>query len=60
MRFALLVVSAICAALPAYGQQAAPTTVPVGVVKAEKKPTSKTSDFVGRIEAINRVQINAG
>ncbi len=59
MRFALLLISAICAALPAYGQQAAPTTVPVGVVKAELKPISKTSDFVGRVEAINRVQINA-
>ncbi len=59
MRFALLLISAICAVLPAYGQQATPTTVPVGVVKAEKRPISKTSDFVGRVDAINRVQINA-
>ena len=59
MRFALLLVSAICAALPAYGQPAAPSTVPVGVVKAELKPISKTKDFVGRVEAINRVQIMA-
>jgi membrane fusion protein (multidrug efflux system) len=59
MRFALLLISAICATLPAYGQQAAPTTIPVGVVKAERKPLSKTADFVGRVEAINRVQINA-
>jgi membrane fusion protein (multidrug efflux system) len=59
MRFALLLMSAICATLPAYGQQAAPPAIPVGVVKAEIKPISKASDFVGRVEAINRVQINA-
>ena len=40
-------------------QQPAPTTVPVGVVKAELKPISKTKDFVGRVEAIDRVQIMA-
>jgi membrane fusion protein, multidrug efflux system len=59
MRFALLLISAICATFPAYGQPAAPATVPVGVVKAEKKAVSKTADFVGRVEAVNRVQINA-
>jgi membrane fusion protein (multidrug efflux system) len=59
MRFALLLMSAICATLPAYGQQTAPPTIPVGVVQAQKKPISKTDDFVGRIEAINRVQIAA-
>jgi membrane fusion protein (multidrug efflux system) len=59
MRIALLLVLAVCTTLPAQGQQAAPATVPVGVVKAEKKPISKTADFVGRVEAINRVQINA-
>ncbi len=58
MRFALLLISAICATLPAYGQ-AAPPTVPVGVVQAARKPISKTEDFVGRVEAINRVQIVA-
>jgi membrane fusion protein (multidrug efflux system) len=59
MRLPLLLTFAICAALPAYGQQAAPTNVPVGVVKAELKPISKTKDFVGRVEAMNRVQIMA-
>jgi membrane fusion protein, multidrug efflux system len=59
MRFALLLVLAVCTTFPVYGQQAAPTTFPVGVVKAEKKPISRTADFVGRVEAINRVQINA-
>jgi membrane fusion protein (multidrug efflux system) len=59
MRFALLLMSAICATLPAYGQQVAPPAVPVGVVQAARKPVSKTDDFVGRVEAINRVQIVA-
>ena len=59
MRFALLVISAICLAFPAFAQQPAATTVPVGVARAELKPISKTSDFVGRVESINRVEIMA-
>ena len=59
MRFALLLVPALCVALPASAQQPPPSTVPVGVVRAERKPISKTADFVGRVEAINRVQIMA-
>jgi membrane fusion protein (multidrug efflux system) len=59
MRFVLPLISAFCVALPALAQQPAPTTVPVGVVKAELKPISKTKDFVGRVEAIDRVQIMA-
>jgi hypothetical protein len=54
MRFALLLIFAICANLPAYGR-AAPTTIPVGVVKAEKKPISRRrTSSPGR--AINRVR----
>jgi membrane fusion protein (multidrug efflux system) len=59
MRLALLLICSICIILPAHAQQPAPATVPVGVVKAELKPISKTKDFVGRVEAINRVQIMA-
>ena len=59
MRFALLLVPALCVALPASAQQPPPSTVPVGVVRAELKPISKTADFVGRVESINRVQIVA-
>ncbi len=59
MRFALLLISAICVTVPAYGQQAAPVAVPVGVVQAERKPISATADFVGHVDAINRVTINA-
>jgi membrane fusion protein (multidrug efflux system) len=62
------VVSALCAIFiagglpitPALSQQpAAPQAVPVGVVTAERKPVSRASDFVGRVEAINRVQVRA-
>jgi membrane fusion protein (multidrug efflux system) len=42
---------------PAYPEPAA--AVPVGIVIAEKQPISKTLDFVGRVEAINRVEIRA-
>jgi membrane fusion protein, multidrug efflux system len=62
------VVSALCAIFiaggipitPAQAQQgAAPQAVPVGTVAAERKPVSRASDFVGRVEAINRVQVRA-
>ena len=51
----------LCFALaaPAYGQAAEPAAVAVGTVYAERKPIAKTSDFVGRIEAINRVEVRA-
>jgi membrane fusion protein, multidrug efflux system len=47
-------------ALPAYAQQAAPpSAVPVGTVSADRKPIEKTLGFVGRVEAIERVDIKA-
>ena len=42
---------------PAYAEASAP--VPVGSVIAEKQPITKTADFVGRVDAINRVEIRA-
>lgn len=42
----------------AQSPQAAPA-VPVGVVTAANKPVTKSLDFVGRVEAINRVEIKA-
>jgi membrane fusion protein, multidrug efflux system len=55
-----------CAALvvfalysPAHAQQQPPTTVAVSVVKAERRPIAKAGDFVGRVEAISRVEIRA-
>jgi membrane fusion protein, multidrug efflux system len=50
---------ALGVALPAYGQQAAPETVPVGTIVAEKKSITPSLEFVGRIEAINRVEVKA-
>jgi membrane fusion protein (multidrug efflux system) len=56
-----------CAALVACGLYAPalaqtkqePPAVPVGVVTAEKKPVTKALDFVGRVEAVNRVEVKA-
>ena len=60
MRFAVCSGIMICAlAAPALGQQAAPAAVPVGTVVAERKPIAKSLDYVGRVEAVNRVQIVA-
>jgi membrane fusion protein (multidrug efflux system) len=43
---------------PAFAQQPSPA-VPVGVAKAERKPIAKAGDFVGRVEALSRVEIRA-
>src|SRR6202142_1817901 len=60
MRLIMCTVLTICGlVLPAYAQQGAPTTVPVGAIKAERKAIAKTLEFVGRVEAINRVEIKA-
>jgi membrane fusion protein (multidrug efflux system) len=56
----------LCAALivlalstPVLAEQPPSTAVSVGVVKAERKPIAKAGDFVGRVEAISRVEIRA-
>jgi membrane fusion protein (multidrug efflux system) len=60
MRLAIATMLALCAlALPAQAQQGAPSTVPVGTVSAELKPIARATDFVGRIEAMQRVEIRA-
>jgi membrane fusion protein (multidrug efflux system) len=45
-------------AAPAHAQQP-PAAIPVGVVKAELRPIADTLEFVGRVDAINRVAIKA-
>ena len=40
-------------------QNAAPQAVPVTTVIAQEKPVAQTKDFVGRIEAIERVEVRA-
>ena len=49
----------VCALAPCAYSQQSPPAIPVGTVMVEKQPISKTQDFVGRIEAINRVEIRA-
>jgi membrane fusion protein (multidrug efflux system) len=41
----------------AHGQQTPPAAVPVGTVVAESKATTPSFEFVGRVEAINRVEV---
>lgn len=43
----------------AQAQQAGPPSVPVGVAQVERRPISQNADFVGRVEAVNRVEIRA-
>jgi len=61
MRRSISTISLACAllSLPAWGQQAPPSAVPVGTVTAERKPISPTKDFVGRVEAVDRVEVRA-
>ena len=60
MRTAICTIFIVCGFVaPAVAQQTPPAAVPVGVVKAERKPIEKTLDFVGRVEAVNRVEIRA-
>jgi membrane fusion protein (multidrug efflux system) len=50
----------ICASIASSSaQQQAPAVVPVGTVKAEHKPIAKAKNFVGRVEAINKVEVHA-
>jgi len=44
---------------PVLAQQGQPATVPVGTVMAERKAVANTAGFVGRVEAINRVEVRA-
>ena len=60
MRLAICAALLVCASgFAAYAQGNAPTPVPVGTVKAERKAISKGWEFVGRVEAINHVDIRA-
>ena len=60
MRVSIGVALLICAlAAPSLAQQPAPAAVPVGTVAAARKPIAKAVDFVGRIQAIERVEVQA-
>jgi membrane fusion protein, multidrug efflux system len=49
----------ICAIVPVGAQQPQQPSQSVGTVYAERKPIAKTLDFVGRIEARERVVVQA-
>jgi membrane fusion protein (multidrug efflux system) len=50
----------ICgAAALSHAQQAPVTPIPVGTVEAARKPVSRTADFVGRVQAVNHVDVTA-
>jgi len=56
----LTVIAIIClAAVAGRAQQAPQAAVPVGTVQAERKPVAQAADFVGRVQAINRVDVQA-
>ena len=54
----ILVVSC-CLGVSVHAQQGQPSAVAVGTVYAERKPIARTLDFVGRVEAIERVEVKA-
>src|SRR5246500_2000658 len=43
----------------ALAQQQPATAVAVGVVRAERRPIAQSGEYVGRVEAISRVEIRA-
>ncbi len=60
MRLAICAVLAVCGfSLPVLAQQHEAPAVSVSTVAAERRPISKTLGFVGRVEAVNRVEIRA-
>jgi membrane fusion protein, multidrug efflux system len=60
MRPTILLTLLLCG-LPQFAQAQAPAAeaVPVGTVAAEHTAIAQTMDFVGRIEAVNRVEVRA-
>jgi membrane fusion protein (multidrug efflux system) len=53
----ILAVISLASLEPAWAQQASPPAV--GVEEVERKPITETSEFLGRVQAINRVQLSA-
>ncbi len=48
-----------CCVIAAHAQGTQPAAVAVGTIVAEKKPIARTAEFVGRVEAIQRVEVHA-
>jgi membrane fusion protein, multidrug efflux system len=61
MRMIACAILVLCWSLSPAHAQSNPdaAAVPVGVVTAERKPVTKTLDFVGRVDAMQRVEVKA-
>lgn len=59
LRLAAAALPLLLHALPAAAQFGPPGPPAVGVITAERRPVTESTEFVGRIEAINRVDIRA-
>ena len=53
----ILLLIGLC--IPAYAQQGETSAVPVGTSYAERRALAKSLDFVGRVEAVSRVDVRA-
>ena len=60
MRLHIYAVILLCLiAIEPQGLAQQPTAIPVGTVAAELRPITKATEFVGRVEAMERVEIRA-
>lgn len=59
MRLTYLLVLLLCEIPQITNAQETPPATAVGTVAAQRAPIAKTADFVGRVEAINRVEVRA-
>ena len=49
----------LCVSVPVYAQQNPPTAIAVGTVAAERQAIARSGAFVGRVEAVQRVEVRA-
>jgi membrane fusion protein (multidrug efflux system) len=59
MRTAICAIFAFCGLAATAVAQQQPAAIPVGIIKAQHRHIEKTLDFVGRVDAVNRVEIRA-
>ena len=60
MRLAILAATVVCLfATASFAQTPRPSAQPVGTVRAERRPITRAADFVGRVDAIERVNVRA-
>jgi membrane fusion protein, multidrug efflux system len=59
MRLLIATAAALCMIFEPHGWAQQPTAIPVGTVAAELRPITKAADFVGRVEAMERVDLRA-